>query len=219
MFFNDAHIVTVYNLMDGKGNHLRLMKGYVDPSNKCPPADRGARWCFMGSNIPMPVRSGYWFNGFSVDTMLLWLTEHGWHVAAEVNMSTGKAKMHALPEPEESYADEEFAEDKTAFNNILKELNRNGKFGIAMQLYSYAHEVGHQTAREAVREICQDTTEVSKSDELTDVAISLGEQSLKLAVNMLVVNGHKMSAIALYRYIYRCKILEAKKAIEAMIQE
>ena len=147
----------VYNLVNHNGDKLQLKLGLLQNNrdNGVPvPAIHGWRWSFEGKEIPMPVRSRTWFNGFPADTMLLWLAEHDWYVVTEVDMATGKANVNGLPEPEEAYTDEDFAKDETVFNEILKELTAQGKFGIAVQLYSYAHEVGHWTARQITREIC-----------------------------------------------------------------
>lgn len=101
----------------------------------------------------MPVRNGTWFNGFPADTMMLWLDEHGWYVVTEVYMATGKAKVCGLPEPEEAYTDEQFAEDKHVFKHIIKDLLCTNEYGKAIQLCRYAHEVGTESARELVHDI------------------------------------------------------------------
>lgn len=152
---SEIKVIKVFNLVDTKGTKLQLRLGLIDnAANRCCKKDTGLRWSFVGSKIPMPVRNGTWFNGFPADTMMLWLAENDWYVATEVEMATGKAKVHVLPEPEEAYTDEQFVNDEIAFNCVLKELNSKGRFGTAVQLYSYAHNVGHWTARQLVKEIC-----------------------------------------------------------------
>lgn len=151
----NINIIRVYNLVNPKGTRLQLRLGHIRKFNGIPTdGDTGYRWSFLGREIPMPVRNGTWFNGFPADTMLLWLAEHEWNVETEVDMATGKAKAYALPEPAEEYDAKTLAEDGVAFNLHLKELNAQCRFGLAVQLYSYAHEVGHWTARQIVKEIC-----------------------------------------------------------------
>lgn len=152
----NINVIRVYNLVNPKGTRLQLRLGVMnlEPQDKYD-GDTGFRWSFLGTNIPMPVRKGTWFNGFPHDTMMLWLAEHNWYVETEVDMLTGKAKAHALPEPEEEYDSKTMAEDGDVFYAHLKELDAQGKFGIAVQLYSYANEVGHWTARQIVKEICK----------------------------------------------------------------
>ena len=152
---SEIKVIKVYNLVNAKGNKLQLRLGFIDKADhRCGNKDTGLRWSFVGSKIPMPVRNGTRFNGFPADTMLLWLAENDWYVVTEVEMTTGKAKVRGLPEPEEEYTDEQFANDEIAFNCVLQEMNSKGRFGTAVQLYSYAHEVGHWTARQLVKEIC-----------------------------------------------------------------
>ena len=91
----EVNIIRVYNLLNPNGNRLQLRLAIIHPDDRernC--GDTGYRWSFLGSEIPMPVRNGTWFNGFPVDTMLLWLAEHEWYVETEVDMHTGKAKVH-----------------------------------------------------------------------------------------------------------------------------
>ena len=149
------NIIRMYNLVNPKGKRLQLRLGVLHPEDRekfC--GDTGYRWSFLGREIPMPVRNGTWFNGFPHDTMMLWLAEHEWHVETEVDMLSGKAKVYNLPEPVEEYPAETMANDEIEFNKVLQELCDKGKFGIAVQIYSYAYEVGHWTARQIVKEIC-----------------------------------------------------------------
>jgi hypothetical protein len=94
----EVNIIRVYNLLNHKGKRLQLRLAIIHPDDRernC--GDTGYRWSFLGREIPMPVRNGTWFNGFSHDTMMLWLAEHEWHVETEVNMLSGKAKVYAMP--------------------------------------------------------------------------------------------------------------------------
>lgn len=89
----------VYNLVNAKGNKLRLNFGLINgPIDEYPidDYDKGYRWSFEGHNIPMPVRSGYWFNGFPESVMLDWLKGNGWALHTVVNMMTGTAKVCEL---------------------------------------------------------------------------------------------------------------------------
>lgn len=148
--------IRVYNLVNSKGNQLQLVLGRTDVQRDGGPwssADNGYRWRFIGRKIPMPVRSMYWFNGFPADTMLLWLAEHDWYVETEVDMNTGKAKAFGLPEPEDMYSDEQFADDEQVFKNLIKDLLCAGDYGKAIQLCRYAYEIGTDGAVERVHEI------------------------------------------------------------------
>jgi hypothetical protein len=50
----------------------------------------------------MPVRSGYWFNGFPEKTMIDWLKGNGWYPQSCVLMPVGKAIVFDLPEATET---------------------------------------------------------------------------------------------------------------------
>ena len=89
-------VLKVYNLLDGKGNRLRLRLGILNPEDRTCKRDAGFRWSFVGPKIPMPVRSETWFNGFPVDTMLLWLREKGWFLRTAVDMFDGRATVYPL---------------------------------------------------------------------------------------------------------------------------
>ena len=95
----------VYNLVDYKGAKLQLEFGVITkglreehPLNN---ADKGYRWRFIGTKIPMPVRSGYWFNGFPEPTMLNWLKTNGWALHTCVDPITHKATVYDLPKATE----------------------------------------------------------------------------------------------------------------------
>lgn len=93
-------VIKTYNLVDSNGKRLQLILGqtsHVSDATIIPKADKGYRWQFIGTNIPMPVRSGYWFNGFPEETMLEWLKANGWYPKTCVDMYTGKAKVYTLP--------------------------------------------------------------------------------------------------------------------------
>lgn len=90
----NMHIYKTYNLRDDSGNRIIMQLGLDSDVRQTAcrdNPDKGWRWRFIGTKIPMPVRSGTWFNGFQEDTMLLWLSEHGWELEAKVSMLTGRA--------------------------------------------------------------------------------------------------------------------------------
>jgi hypothetical protein len=59
----------------------------------------------------------------------------------------------------------------------------------------------------------ENTTEEYK---LSDVAIRQGEAALTAAIRLLCNNGSVLSAVALYRYVCPCTLVEAKHAVDAM---
>lgn len=91
----------VYNLVNVKGAELRMELGMITEGLRdeypIDSKDKGFRWRFVGKEIPMPVRSEYWFNGFPEETMLEWLKANGWYPKTCVDMYTGKAKVYTLP--------------------------------------------------------------------------------------------------------------------------
>lgn len=96
-------VVKVYNLIKGN-ERLRLFLGRKVDENGAAVIkgrDRGWRWSFMGYNIPMPVRSETWFNGFSPNEMLDWLKGVGWNLRCVVDKAGLKATVCDLPEAPE----------------------------------------------------------------------------------------------------------------------
>lgn len=151
--------IKVYNLVDSKGNKLRLDLGVTDSPQDdylFTSKDKGYRWRFVGYKIPMPVRSMCWFNGFPEDVMLDWLKGNGWYVRTRVDMCSGRANVYELPD-ESHKGNECFArkeEDETAFCAVVRQLNRDGKMVTATRLYRYANGGDMRDAYHAVMEIC-----------------------------------------------------------------
>lgn len=91
----------IYNLVNVKGTELRMEFGMITEGLRdeypIDSKDKGFRWRFIGREIPMPVRSDYWFNGFPEETMLEWLKANGWYPKTCVDMYTGKAKVYTMP--------------------------------------------------------------------------------------------------------------------------
>ena len=96
---NKINPIRTYNLVNTNGNKLQLQLGLdveVNANFRKGDPDKGYRWSFIGTSIPMPVRSGTWFNGFPERTMLEWLAKHGWVCSTIVSMNTGKATVYAI---------------------------------------------------------------------------------------------------------------------------
>ena len=148
----------VYNLLDSKGNKLRLKLGHVEDFVPSYHGERGYRWSFIGTKIPMPVRNGTWFNGFPEPIMLDWLNGNDWCVQTCVDMSSGKADVYELPNGNDDLNVEITPErsevEEAAFCETVRELVRNGKRAAAICLYRYANGGSVDDAHQAVREIC-----------------------------------------------------------------
>ena len=138
-------ILKTYNLLNSKGNSLQLSLG-VQPREKHT-RDTGFRWSFTGTEIPMPVRSGTWFNGFPEQTMLDWLKGNGWYPRTCVNMHTGRAVVYELPKGNENY------EIDAALTCALKLMWEKGHRLRAIRLYRHFNECTMDEAHVAVREI------------------------------------------------------------------
>ena len=65
------------------GREVSDLTGEIDNS----PTDQ--RWVMYGKRIPMPVRSGTWFQGLSSVAMVNFLEANGYTLEASVNLSTG----------------------------------------------------------------------------------------------------------------------------------
>ena len=153
-------ILRTYNLVNSKGNKLRLYLGRIEGSDDYF-GDKGFRWCFVGSRIPMPVRSGTWFNGFPEHIMLDWLKGNGWALHVSVTMSTCVATVCDLPDDEPSKGNENpytglirYTADERAFCEVIRDLVKSGKRIQADRLYRYANGCDLKDAVRAVREIC-----------------------------------------------------------------
>jgi hypothetical protein len=157
-------------LRDPNGNELRLTLGKIEDMvaynrfmGSANNDDKGFRWRFVGSKIPIPIRSYEWFNGFPEDTMLSWLTFQGYTVAAVTNHISGYVYVVKGNE-----------------NHVNK---------------------GNESHTKV---------------QLTEEAIRRGEATLKAAVRLLCDQGSVLSAIALYRYVHSCSLLDSKHAVDAI---
>ena len=159
----------VFNLVNGKGTKLQLQQGIITEGlrDEYPiiSSDKGYRWRFIGKEIPMPVRSYYWFNGFPEETMLNWLKANGWYPQTCVIMDDGSAKVYELPNGNVGTRESAFvmANDlpnavqdvnKEAFHYAIRDLWCNGSKLKAVRLYRYAHGGTLGEATNAVRAIC-----------------------------------------------------------------
>lgn len=149
-------IIRVYNLVDSKGNKLRLDLGIISLNRSADPiynGDTGYRWRFIGKHIPMPIRSMHWFNGFPENIMLDWLKGNGWYAHTRVEMCDGYAHVYELPKGNEN-TDDRSEEDEQVFKKTIRELANNSKRVSAVRLYRYANGGTLGEAYHAVREIC-----------------------------------------------------------------
>lgn len=156
----NIEVLKVYNLVDSKGNKLRLNLGMAKNPNdasRINDSDLGYRWRFIGKHIPMPVRSGYWFNGFAENIMLDWLKGNDWAVQSKVYMPSGYTEVYELPKGnEEDICIQPIRHelDEKYFCEIICDLVNNGKTIRAVHLYRYANGGDVLDARKAVMEIC-----------------------------------------------------------------
>lgn len=153
--------IKVYNLVDSKGNRLALELGVITEGlrDELPNihSDHGYRWRFIGRNIPMPVRSMYWFNGFPEDIMLDWLKGNGWYPKTRVNMCDGYAHVYELPKGDEEdirILPERHEHEECVFCDVIRDLVSKGKVMRATALYRYANGGEIRDAHKAVMEIC-----------------------------------------------------------------
>jgi hypothetical protein len=156
-------ILRVYNLVDSNGTKILLRLGRLKGSEDYL-TDKGFRWSFVGTKIPMPVRNATWFNGFPEATMLNWLMDNGWHPHTCVNMETGKATVYELPKGNEDHEGNEIpghvaSGGKIALDYAIKMLCESGSVLRAVQLYRYAHDphCSLKEAKDAVDAIRFDT--------------------------------------------------------------
>ena len=165
----EIKLIKVYNLVNSKGLKLQMNLGIITKGlhDEYPisTADKGERWNFVGSHIPMPVRSDYWFNGFPEKIMLDWLKGNGWALHTVVNVATGRVKVCELPSHNEASKGNEkpiipgeypihHEQSRAAFEEVIRELYSAGRKITAVRVYRYAHGGTLYDANEAVKAIC-----------------------------------------------------------------
>lgn len=154
----------IYNLVDANGAKLQLHLGRIKGSEDfpgCVHVDKGYRWRFIGTKIPMPVRNGTWFNGFPVDTMLEWLNGNGWYLHTRVTMHNGQVHIFELPKGNANNPISDANEfpihpeiDRLPFECVIRTLVRDCNMVTAVRVYRYAHGGTLYDAHQKVKEIC-----------------------------------------------------------------
>ena len=139
-------ILCVYNLVNPDGAKLQLRLGLVKGD--------GLRWSFEGKNIPMPVRSRTWFNGFPENIMLDWLKGNGWYPHTCVFMGTGKVKVYELPTAEDCALGQKFTA-REMYNDAIavaigNYMNRIEEAKYAGQTSCYIHAMSGKPPVEAI---------------------------------------------------------------------
>ena len=160
---SEIKVITAYNLVNANGTKLQLRLGvtrYGGRNGSISNGDECFRWSFNGKEIPMPVRSGYWFSGFPEHVMMNWLKGNGWALRSRVDMATGKATVYELPSVEEpSKGNEKSIADypaldpteKCIFDYVIRYLADGEKKAIAARLYRYVHGGTLRNAYDAVQ--------------------------------------------------------------------
>lgn len=155
-----------FNLVNADGVKLRLYlgrdEGYADCYGN---PDKGFRWSFVGTRIPMPVRAYTWFNGFPENIMLEWLKGNGWALHSRVEMGTGKATIYELPKEEKPSKGNETYElpihaihsGERALKDAVLWMYGNGDRINAISLYRYVHPTCLLAAKDAVDAIWLDS--------------------------------------------------------------
>lgn len=134
-------ILKVYNLLDSKGTKLQLRFGVIDNFSPSYHGERGYRWSFIGTHIPMPVRNGTWFNGFPEPIMLEWLQGNGWCLRSIAYVCTGEVDVFELPNGNDEYklSDLAILQGEDSLKTAIRILCDEGFKLKAIALYRYVH--------------------------------------------------------------------------------
>lgn len=133
-----------YNLINEDGKSLRMYLGVITQGFCGNGNDEGLRWMFEGKEIPMPVRSRTWFNGFPEPIMLEWLKGNGWVLRVKVDMCSGNAIVYELLDANKgnhvSTGNDALDDaNRRVFHGVIKELCKANRKIEAVRLYRYAH--------------------------------------------------------------------------------
>lgn len=122
---------------------------------------------FYGNRIPMPVRSGTWFQGLTVREMLSWLYDNGWTLHSRADLCSGiiypcikgnetsDDGNDASADEEEAARQEEVARvrGERALRETVVFLYGNNMRVTALKLYSYVKKCSLNEANNAIREM------------------------------------------------------------------
>lgn len=99
--------IRAFYYQDNDGNKLTMFYGRLFDSdlNCISSANNAQRWCFTGNKIPMPVRSGTWFQGFGYNKMNCFVESTGYHLVMTVNLIHGTVWHCPIIEKDRSTVD------------------------------------------------------------------------------------------------------------------
>lgn len=134
-----------YNLRNANGQRLMLQYGKAYEGGRMSEKVEAQRWRFYGERIPMPVRSGTWFQGLSSTEMLDWLKREGWQPESRVAIGAGSALVYKV-----DFSD---GNDDDNLKKAIRFLN-DRNFAYATVVYRLLNGCDTGKAADAVREIC-----------------------------------------------------------------
>lgn len=137
----EVKIIRVFNLVNPKGTKLQLRLGAMQNCANLRGKDMGWRWSFIGTEIPMPVRNGTWFNGFPEATMMNWLMDQGWMPESAVEMATGRRKVFDCTKANVEIPETVASGGERALKKAINLLCENGSLLTATQLYRYVYNL------------------------------------------------------------------------------
>lgn len=143
--------IRAFYYKDNQGNKLTMFYGRLfDSAFNCISGTNNAqRWCFTGNKIPMPVRSGTWFQGFGYNEMNRFVESTGYHLVMTVNLIHGT--VWKCPELE-------FTPDIDTIKHRIKRLYTGSNKLSLIRLYKEATGCNLSEANDVVTELlCNNT--------------------------------------------------------------
>lgn len=109
-----------YCFVNASNEVLTLQGGYF--KNEDGKVTLKSFWSFIGNNIPMPVRSGTWFEGMKFKVMRSWLESNGWHLYSAFSFVLGEFVL--FPDSSSTFLNER---DEKALNQYGRKVMPNNE--------------------------------------------------------------------------------------------
>ena len=88
---SNIYLITAHHFINAANESLTLNIGRLtDETGEPVRSALAIRYCLTGRHIPMPVRSGTWFESVSFPVMKKWLKDNGWQMISEYSFITQK---------------------------------------------------------------------------------------------------------------------------------
>lgn len=149
-----AQKLVSYQYQHKDGYKLLLCYGRTVDDNGCVGMrDQDKRWMIYSSHSPIPVRNAMWFQGFCFETMHKYMSDAGFILLSRTNLSSGFTTIYKNAVDIDEHNVPPLTSGKTYFDQIIRELVKDGRKGAACGVWRYTHGGTLYQAKQAIESL------------------------------------------------------------------